>query len=51
VSKAIKVTTRTSVHLTYFTAWPDADGRIVCYDDLFMAAMLPWINATAIAAR
>jgi L,D-transpeptidase YcbB len=53
VSKSVKVTTRTSVHLTYFTAWPDADGRIIYYDDLYGRdeAMERAFNATAVAAR
>jgi murein L,D-transpeptidase YcbB/YkuD len=53
VSKSVKVTTRTAVHLTYFTAWPDATGRIVYYDDLYGrdAAMEKAFNVTAVAAR
>lgn len=53
VSKSVKVTTRTAVHLTYFTAWPDSTGRIVYYDDLYGrdAAMEKAFNVTAVAAR
>jgi murein L,D-transpeptidase YcbB/YkuD len=53
VSKSVKITTRTAVHLTYFTAWPDASGRIAYYDDLYGrdAAMERAFSATAVAAR
>jgi murein L,D-transpeptidase YcbB/YkuD len=53
VSKSVKITTRTAVHLTYFTAWPDASGRIAYYDDLYErdAAMERAFNVTAVAAR
>ena len=53
MSKSVKVTTRSAVHLTYFTAWPDASGRIVYYEDLYGrdAAMERAFNVTAVAAR
>jgi murein L,D-transpeptidase YcbB/YkuD len=35
VSKETPVTRETKVHLTYFTAWPSDDGRIVYYDDIY----------------
>lgn len=35
ISQASRVTRETAVHLTYFTAWPAADGRIVYYDDIY----------------
>jgi murein L,D-transpeptidase YcbB/YkuD len=52
-SKSVKLTTRTAVHLTYFTAWPDATGRINYYDDLYGrdSAMERAFNATEVAAR
>jgi murein L,D-transpeptidase YcbB/YkuD len=35
VSRETPVTRETKVHLTYFTAWPADDGRIVHYDDIY----------------
>jgi murein L,D-transpeptidase YcbB/YkuD len=35
VSEQTPVTKETAVHLTYFTAWPQDDGRIVYYDDIY----------------
>jgi murein L,D-transpeptidase YcbB/YkuD len=34
-SKAIKIETPTKVHLTYFTAWPDQDGKLQYYSDAY----------------
>lgn len=34
-SQTNKVTRETAVHLAYFTAWPEDDGRIVFYDDVY----------------
>jgi murein L,D-transpeptidase YcbB/YkuD len=35
VSQNTPITRETNVHLTYFTAWPAADGRILFYDDMY----------------
>jgi L,D-transpeptidase YcbB len=33
--KNVKVTTKTSVHLAYFTAWPDESGKIQYHSDAY----------------
>jgi murein L,D-transpeptidase YcbB/YkuD len=35
VSQETPITRETAVHLTYFTAWPADDGRILFYDDVY----------------
>lgn len=35
ISQDTPVTHETAVHLTYFTAWPAEDGRILFYDDVY----------------
>lgn len=35
VSQQTPVTQDISVHLAYFTAWPEANGRVVFYDDIY----------------
>jgi murein L,D-transpeptidase YcbB/YkuD len=35
VSQETPITRQTEVHLTYFTAWPGDDGRILYYDDVY----------------
>jgi murein L,D-transpeptidase YcbB/YkuD len=35
ISQNTPITRETAVHLTYFTAWPSADGRILVYDDMY----------------
>jgi L,D-transpeptidase YcbB len=34
-SKAVKITVPTKVHLTYFTAWPDKDGKLQYFSDAY----------------
>ena len=34
-TRAVDLTEPLAVHLTYFTAWPDPDGRIRFYDDVY----------------
>jgi murein L,D-transpeptidase YcbB/YkuD len=34
-SQSAKVKGDVKVHITYFTAWPDAHGKIVYYDDIY----------------
>jgi murein L,D-transpeptidase YcbB/YkuD len=35
VSETVKLPHKVPVHLTYFTAWPNADGTITYYDDVY----------------
>src|SRR4029079_12667926 len=35
VSETVKLPHKVPVHLTYFTAWPNADGTIAYYDDVY----------------
>jgi murein L,D-transpeptidase YcbB/YkuD len=35
VSQETPITRETEVHLTYFTAWPGDDGRILYFDDVY----------------
>jgi murein L,D-transpeptidase YcbB/YkuD len=35
VSQETRIAKETKVHLTYFTAWPADDGRILFYDDIY----------------
>jgi murein L,D-transpeptidase YcbB/YkuD len=41
------------VHITYFTAWPDQNGKIIYYDDVYGRdqRMESAISATAVATR
>ena len=34
-SQSIKLPVKVPVHLTYFTAWPDASGEIVYFNDIY----------------
>ena len=34
-SHSVSLAQKTPVYLTYFTAWPNADGKIVYYDDFY----------------
>ncbi len=34
-SHSVSLTQKTPVYLTYFTAWPNAEGKIVYYDDFY----------------
>ncbi len=53
ISQSAKVRDEIKVHLTYFTAWPDQNGRIVYYDDVYGRdqRMETAFSATAVAAR
>ncbi|WP_162918362.1 L,D-transpeptidase family protein [Taklimakanibacter deserti] len=53
VSKETPVTRETSVHLTYFTAWPADDGRLLVYDDIYGRdeRMARAFTTVAVAAR
>ena len=52
-SQSAKVKQDIKVHLTYFTAWPDQNGRIVYYDDVYGRdqRMESALSATAVATR
>jgi len=52
-SQSAKVRGDIKVHITYFTAWPDQNGKIVYYDDVYGRdqRMETAISATAVAAR
>jgi murein L,D-transpeptidase YcbB/YkuD len=53
VSQDTPVMVATNVHLTYFTAWPADDGRIIFYDDIYGRdeRMQRAFTTVAIAAR
>lgn len=53
VSQDTPVTIATNVHLTYFTAWPADDGRILFYDDIYGRdeRMQRAFTTVAVAAR
>ena len=34
-SHSVSLSQKTPVYLTYFTAWPNADGKIIYYDDFY----------------
>ena len=53
VSETATVTRETAVHLTYFTAWPAEDGRIIYYDDIYLRdeRMQRAFTTMAIASR
>jgi len=53
VSRETPVTRKTSVHLTYFTAWPADDGRLLVYDDIYGRdeRMARAFTSVAVAAR
>jgi L,D-transpeptidase YcbB len=52
-SQSAKVRDDIKVHITYFTAWPDQNGKIVYYDDVYGRdqRMESAFSATAVAAR
>jgi murein L,D-transpeptidase YcbB/YkuD len=52
-SQSAKVKDDIKVHITYFTAWPDQNGKIVYYDDVYGRdqRMETAFSATAVAAR
>jgi L,D-transpeptidase YcbB len=52
-SESVKLPHKVPVHLTYFTAWPEADGRITFYDDVYSRdqRMERALGATEIASR
>jgi L,D-transpeptidase YcbB len=52
-SQSAKVKQDIKVHITYFTAWPDQNGKIVYYDDVYGRdqRMESAISATAVATR
>lgn len=52
-SQSAKVKADIKVHITYFTAWPDQNGKIVYYDDVYGRdqRMESAFSATAVAAR
>lgn len=52
-SQSAKVKADIKVHITYFTAWPDQNGKIVYYDDVYGRdqRMETAFSATAVAAR
>lgn len=52
-SQSAKVKDDIKVHITYFTAWPDQNGKIVYYDDVYGRdqRMESAFSATAMAAR
>ncbi|MBC8037769.1 MAG: L,D-transpeptidase family protein [Rhizobiales bacterium] len=52
-SQTIALDSKVPVHITYFTAWPDADGKIQYYNDIYArdAAMDKAMTATLLAQR
>jgi murein L,D-transpeptidase YcbB/YkuD len=52
-SQSAKVKADIKVHITYFTAWPDQNGKIVYYDDVYGRdqRMESAFSATAVATR
>lgn len=52
-SQSAKVKADIKVHITYFTAWPDQNGKIVYYDDVYGRdqRMESAFSATAVAAK
>ena len=52
-SQSAKVKTDIKVHITYFTAWPDQNGKVVYYDDVYGRdqRMESAFSATAVATR
>jgi murein L,D-transpeptidase YcbB/YkuD len=52
-SQSAKVKDDVGVHITYFTAWPDAHGKIVYYDDVYGRdqRMELALSAMAVATR
>jgi murein L,D-transpeptidase YcbB/YkuD len=52
-SQSAKVKSDIKVHITYFTAWPDQNGKIIYYDDVYGRdqRMESAISATAVATR
>jgi murein L,D-transpeptidase YcbB/YkuD len=52
-SQSAKVKGDIKVHITYFTAWPDQNGKIIYYDDVYGrdARMELAFSATAVATR
>lgn len=53
VSETVKLPRKVPVHLTYFTAWPDSDGKIVFYNDVYGRdqRMERAFSATEVASR
>ncbi len=35
VSQSVPLSTKIPVHITYFTAWPDASGKLVYFNDIY----------------
>jgi murein L,D-transpeptidase YcbB/YkuD len=35
VSQTVKLPAKVPVHLTYFTAWPDENGKILYFNDIY----------------
>jgi murein L,D-transpeptidase YcbB/YkuD len=52
-SQSAKVKADVKVHITYFTAWPDQNGKIVFYDDVYGRdqRLESAFSATAVATR
>jgi murein L,D-transpeptidase YcbB/YkuD len=52
-SQSAKVKGDIKVHITYFTAWPDQNGKIIYYDDVYGRdqQMESAFSATAVATR
>jgi murein L,D-transpeptidase YcbB/YkuD len=52
-SQSARVKADIKVHITYFTAWPDQNGKIVYYDDVYGRdqRMESAISATPVATR
>jgi murein L,D-transpeptidase YcbB/YkuD len=52
-SQSAKVNGDIKVHITYFTAWPDQNGKIIYYDDVYGRdqRMESAFSATAVATR
>jgi murein L,D-transpeptidase YcbB/YkuD len=53
VSQETRIAKETKVHLTYFTAWPADDGRILFYDDIYGrdVRMARAFSTVAVASR
>ena len=52
-SQTVPLASKIPVHITYFTAWPDANGTIEYFDDIYGrdAAMAKAMSATLLAQR
>jgi len=53
ISHSVPVTGDIKVHITYFTAWPDKDGRIVHYNDVYNrdGGIITQFGGIAVAAK